>query len=69
MKHKVDLKTKLLMDFFQSKGAKFVDAETGEEIEPELKDGFDRDKFANDFEEEHGWCPDAGYDEIKRSDE
>lgn len=23
---------------------------------------FDRDKFANDFEEEYGWCPDAGYD-------
>ena len=28
---------------------------------------FDRDKFANDFEEEHGWCPDAGYEEIKKT--
>lgn len=64
-KRKVDLKTKLLMDFFSSQGATFIDAETGEEIEPELKDNFDRDKFANDFEEEHGWCPDAGYEEIK----
>lgn len=27
---------------------------------------FDRDKFANDFEEEHGWCPDAGYDIVKQ---
>ena len=29
---------------------------------------FDRDKFANDFEEEHGWCPDAGYEEINKTD-
>lgn len=31
--------------------------------------GFDRDKFANDFEEEHGWCPDAGYEEAKSTDD
>lgn len=66
MKHTVDLKTKMIMDFFQSQGITFVDSKTGEEIEPELKAEFSRDKFANDFEEEHGWCPDAGYEEIKK---
>ena len=37
-KRKVDIKTKLLMDFFRSKGATFVDCDTGEEIEPVLKE-------------------------------
>lgn len=32
----------------------------------ELDKELDRDKFANDFEEEHGWCPDAGYEDIKK---
>lgn len=38
-------------------------------IEDRVNKVFDRDKFANNFEEEHGWCPDAGYDEIKRTDD
>lgn len=34
-KRKVDAKTKIFMDFFSEQlGAKFIDADTGEELEP-----------------------------------
>lgn len=39
MKHKVDLKTKMIMDFFQPQGVTFVDSKTGEEIEPITEEG------------------------------
>lgn len=37
-KRKVDAKTKMLMDFFISQGATFVDADSGEEIEPDTEE-------------------------------
>ena len=39
VKRKVDAKTKMFMDFFSKElGKKFVDADTGEEIEPVIEE-------------------------------
>lgn len=42
MRRVVDPKTKLFMEFFESQGFKFVDAETGERITTELSDHPDK---------------------------
>ena len=45
VKKKVDARTKALMEFFESMGAKFIDFDSGERIEP-------YDNSANDGDEE-----------------